>query len=127
MTVSDRYMKRKLYERQGGKCNAPCDPDFQGVSLELRLLELDHIDSNGPDDIENRQLLCSHCNRVKREQSMEYLMNYHKKRWERMQLPLFNSGRIAKRRQPIETRKQQSQPQYMSLPPPLPPLVLKPF
>ena len=120
MKLRDKYMRIKLYKAQKGRCKAPCGPDFCGVHLELRLLELDHIDSDGPDGIENRQLLCSHCNRVKRDQPMEYLMNYHLMRWEmdqmrRNQLTLTPQERIAKRRQPVVNGKQKLQPQYMDV------------
>ena len=125
MTIRDRKMRKILYERQDGRCNAPCEDYVRGIGekLPLKLMELDHIDPGGSDEICNRQGLCGHCNKVKWKRSMEHLLNHHRKEWERMQLPLFNSSRIAKRRQPIEARKQQSQPQYMSLPvPPLVPL-----
>ena len=117
MTIRDQKMRKILYERQDGRCNAPCE-DYSrnlGTSLPIRIMHNDHIDSNGPDGIENRQLLCPHCNQVKGDRGMAYLLNDLRKRWERMQLPLFNRSRIAKRRQPIEARKQQSQPQHMSL------------
>ena len=79
MKLHDQLMKAKLYKKQQGRCNAPCEDYIQrrGIFLPKRLLELDHIDSNGPDDISNRQLLCSHCNRVKREHPMEYLLVGH--------------------------------------------------
>ena len=65
-----QYDKLWLYELQDGKCVA-CK-----VSFPLRNLEKDHIlslDKGGTDDIENLQLLCSACNRVKGNRGMEYL------------------------------------------------------
>ena len=122
MKLRDKYMREKLYRAQGGKCAAPCEDYGRGlgIALPIRLLECDHIDSNGPDGIENRQLLCSHCNRVKRDQSMAYLIDYHRMRWEmeqakRNQFILISQERIVKRRRPVVTRKQRSQPQYMNV------------
>lgn len=122
MNLHDQVMKEKLYRAQRGRCNAPCVDYAQrsGIFLPERLLECDHIDSNGPDGIENRQLLCSHCNRVKRDQPMEYLMNYHRKRWEqerrkREQLTIFWPERVVKKRRaeqwPVPQRR--PKPQYM--------------
>ena len=44
----------------------------------MRHLEVDHIiaeTSGGTDHIENLQLLCSHCNRVKGDRGQEYLVS----------------------------------------------------
>lgn len=113
MKLRDQYMKEKLYRVQGRRCKAPCGPDFRGVSLELRLLELDHIDSDGPDGIENRQLLCSHCNRVKGDRSMEYLVDYHRTRWEiermrRNQLALISPEGVVKKERVVQQPVPQS-------------------
>ncbi len=62
--------KRKLYGEQGGDC-AGCDTHF-----EARNLEVDHIiarNKGGTDHIENLQLLCGSCNRIKGNRGMEYL------------------------------------------------------
>lgn len=62
--------KRHLYGEQGGNCMG-CAGHF-----ELRHLEVDHIiprAKGGTDHLENLQLLCSHCNRVKGDRGMEYL------------------------------------------------------
>ena len=55
-------IKKELYGRQMGKCNG-CEHLF-----DYRHMEVDHIvpSAKGGQDIdENKQLLCSHCNRVK--------------------------------------------------------------
>ena len=64
--------KTQLYGEQEGYCNG-CGEHFQ-----IRHLELDHIiaeTSGGTDHIENLQLLCSHCNRVKGDRGQEYLIS----------------------------------------------------
>ena len=62
--------KRTLYGLQGGDCEG-CGEHFQ-----LRNLEVDHIiarASGGTDHIDNLQLLCGSCNRIKGNRGMEYL------------------------------------------------------
>ena len=62
--------KRQLYGEQEGHC-AGCDTHF-----EARHLEIDHIiarGKGGTDHIENLQLLCGSCNRIKGDRGMEYL------------------------------------------------------
>ena len=122
MTLRDKYMREKLYQAQNGRCNAPCEDYRQdlGISLPIRLMHCDHIDCKGPDGIENRQLLCSHCNQVKGDRDMAFLLEYHRMGWEmeqmrQSQLTLIPQERIAKRRRHAVTRKQQSQPQYMNV------------
>ena len=59
-----------LYGQQEGHC-AGCGEHFQS-----RHLEVDHIISRGKggtDHIENLQLLCGNCNRIKGDRGMEYL------------------------------------------------------
>ena len=92
MTLRDRKMKEILYERQDGRCNAPCEDYGRriGISLPIRLMHLDHIDHNGPDGIENRQDLCSHCNQVKGRRGMAFLLSYHRKKWEQLELPFLH-------------------------------------
>ena len=54
--------KTQLYGEQAGNCNG-CGEHFQKQHLEI-----DHIIARsvgGTDHIENLQLLCSHCNRIK--------------------------------------------------------------
>ena len=92
MTLHDRKMKKILYERQGHRCNAPCEDYGRGLGILLpeRLLELDHIVSGGSNGIENRQLLCSDCNRSKGKRGMTYLLNRLKMK--KGPLPLFASA-----------------------------------
>ncbi|MCY4543288.1 MAG: DNA methyltransferase [Rhodobacteraceae bacterium] len=62
--------KRNLYGQQEGQC-AGCDTHF-----EARNLEVDHIIARvkgGTDHLENLQLLCGSCNRIKGDRGMEYL------------------------------------------------------
>ena len=62
--------KKALYGEQGGHCNG-CDEHFQ-----LRNLEVDHIIARkvgGTDVIENLQLLCGSCNKIKGARGMGYL------------------------------------------------------
>ena len=63
--------RNKLYGLQGGYC-AACETHF-----EPRNLEVDHIiasSQGGTDHIENLQLLCGSCNRIKGNRGMEYLL-----------------------------------------------------
>ena len=63
-------IKNKLYGEQGGYCNG-CNEHFQP-----KILEVDHIiavKKGGSDHIDNLQLLCSSCNRIKGDRGMEYL------------------------------------------------------
>ena len=62
--------KNALYGEQGGNCTG-C-----GTHFEKQHLEVDHIiarKSGGTDHIENLQLLCGNCNRIKGDRGMEYL------------------------------------------------------
>ena len=63
--------KKHLYGQQGGHCNG-CYQHF-----EIQHLEVDHIiarSQGGTDHIENLQLLCGNCNRVKGDRGQEYLI-----------------------------------------------------
>ena len=63
--------KKHLYGQQGGDCNG-CYQHF-----ETRHFEVDHIiarSMGGTDHIENLQLLCGNCNRVKGNRGQEYLI-----------------------------------------------------
>ena len=63
--------KQQLYGQQAGNCNG-CDSHF-----ELRNLEIDHLIAKsvgGTDHINNLQLLCGSCNRIKGNRGQEYLM-----------------------------------------------------
>ena len=65
-----RSHRSTLYGQQEGHC-AGCASHF-----EARHLEVDHIISRrkgGTDHIENLQLLCGSCNRIKGDRGMEYL------------------------------------------------------
>ena len=62
--------RQQLYGEQEGHC-AGCDTHF-----EARHLEVDHIiarGKGGTDHLENLQLLCGSCNRIKGDRGMEYL------------------------------------------------------
>ena len=63
--------KKHLYGQQAGNCNG-CYEHF-----EMRNFEVDHIiarSQGGTDHIENLQLLCGNCNRVKGNRGQEYLI-----------------------------------------------------
>ena len=63
--------KKHLYGQQAGNCNG-CYEHF-----ETRHLEVDHIiarSMGGTDHIENLQLLCGNCNKVKGNRGQEYLV-----------------------------------------------------
>ena len=64
--------KTQLYGEQSGYCNG-CGEHFQTQHLEI-----DHIIAEsvgGTDHIENLQLLCGHCNRIKGNRGQEYLIS----------------------------------------------------
>ena len=66
-----RQNKHVLFGQQEGRCNG-CRSEFP-----FRILEVDHIiprSHGGADHIENLQLLCAHCNRVKGDRPQEYLV-----------------------------------------------------
>lgn len=67
---NSRENRESLYGRQGGHCTG-CRTHF-----EARHLEVDHIiavSRGGTDHLQNLQLLCGNCNRVKGDRGMEYL------------------------------------------------------
>ena len=66
-----RQNRHILFGQQEGRCRG-CRSAF-----EFRHMEVDHIipqSSGGGDHIENLQLLCGHCNRVKGNRAQEYLL-----------------------------------------------------
>ena len=68
---NDLLNRKLLYGEQGGHCRG-CESHF-----EMRHLEVDHIivrQKGGTDHIDNLQLLCGHCNRIKGNRGMEYLI-----------------------------------------------------
>ena len=59
------------YVKNAGRCNG-CRSEFP-----FRIMEVDHINprsAGGADHVENLQLLCAHCNRVKGDRPQEYLV-----------------------------------------------------
>ena len=69
--VPYRQNKHVLFGQQEGRCNG-CRSEFP-----FRILEVDHVipqRGGGQDNIENLQLLCAHCNRVKGDRPQEYLV-----------------------------------------------------
>ena len=69
--VPYRQNKHVLFGQQEGRCNG-CRSEFP-----FRVLEVDHVipqRAGGQDNIENLQLLCAHCNRVKGDRPQEYLV-----------------------------------------------------
>ena len=69
--VPYRQNKHVLFGQQEGRCNG-CRTDFP-----FRVFEVDHVipqRAGGQDNIENLQLLCAHCNRVKGDRPQEYLV-----------------------------------------------------
>ena len=66
-----RKNKHVLFGQQEGRCNG-CRSAF-----EFRHLEVDHViprGKGGTDHLDNLQLLCGHCNRIKGDRPQEYLV-----------------------------------------------------
>ena len=66
-----RQNKHVLFGQQEGLCNG-CRGDFP-----FRIYEVDHVvpvSRGGTDHLDNLQLLCSSCNRIKGDRPQEYLM-----------------------------------------------------
>ena len=64
--------KTRLYGEQGGDCNG-CGTHFQKQHLEVDHIIAENV--GGTDHIENLQLLCSNCNRIKGDRGQEYLIS----------------------------------------------------
>ena len=65
-----RQNKHVLFGQQEGRCNG-CRSEFP-----FRVLQVDHNvpRGGGQDNIEDLQLLCAHCNRLKGDRPQEYLV-----------------------------------------------------
>lgn len=66
-----RKNKHVLYGQQEGQCGG-CRMDFP-----FKIFEVDHIipkRRSGTDHLENLQLLCAHCNRIKGDREQSYLV-----------------------------------------------------
>ena len=66
-----RQNKHVLFGQQEGVCNG-CRMDFP-----FKIFEVDHViprSRGGTDHLDNLQLLCPHCNRVKGDRPMEHLL-----------------------------------------------------
>ena len=116
MTKREREMKAILYKRQGGRCAAPCKDYARGLGekLPFKLMELDHIDAGGSDEICNRQGLCGDCNKVKGDRGMEFLLERLRMKWEREQFTIFSPKGEMKKRQVVRRSEPQRQhrPKY---------------
>ena len=64
--------KTQLYGEQEGYCNG-CGTHFQTQHLEVDHIIAENV--GGTDHIENLQLLCSNCNRIKGDRGHEYLIS----------------------------------------------------
>ncbi len=70
INVNPKDVRNILFKKQKGKCNACL------TEMDERHFEVDHIipkSKNGSDTLENYQLLCSSCNRIKGDRPMQYL------------------------------------------------------
>ncbi len=70
--INYRQNKHVLYGQQEGKCNG-CRTPF-----EFRHFEVDHVvpqSKGGTDHLDNLQLLCGSCNRIKGDRPQEYLVS----------------------------------------------------
>lgn len=82
LTWNKKRIREHLYGKQKGYCNG-CNKHFEIIHLEI-----DHIfpeSRGGAWVLENLQLLCGNCNRIKGDRPMEYLQAAIKARGERIQ------------------------------------------
>ena len=69
--INYRQNKHVLYGQQEGQCGG-CRMDFP-----FKIFEVDHVipqSRGGTDHLDNLQLLCSHCNRLKGDREQSYLI-----------------------------------------------------
>ena len=69
--INYRKNKHVLFGEQEGRCNG-CKTEFP-----YRIMEVDHViprSRGGTDHMDNLQLLCSHCTRIKGDRPQEYLI-----------------------------------------------------
>ncbi len=69
--INYRQNKHTLFGRQEGVCNG-CKMDFP-----FKIFEVDHViprSRGGTDHLDNLQLLCPSCNRIKGDRPQEYLV-----------------------------------------------------
>ena len=88
--ITKKTTKERLFKDQNKKCNG-CE-----VVFEMRNLTIDHIiprEKNGGSHYENLQLLCGHCNSIKGDRPMDYLMMKIEKRNKLMKYKIGFSGR----------------------------------
>ena len=70
--INYRKNKHVLFGQQEGRC-AGCRMDFP-----FKIFEVDHVipqARGGTDHLDNLQLLCPHCNRIKGDRPQEYLVS----------------------------------------------------
>ena len=71
VTLSKAELKKAMYKEQNGLCGGCMN------KTRIELCEIDHIipkSKGGQDNMENLQLLCGSCNKIKGDRPMEYLM-----------------------------------------------------
>ncbi|MDE2702340.1 MAG: DNA methyltransferase [Chloroflexota bacterium] len=90
--INYKKSKHVLFGNQEGHCNG-CQSDFP-----YRLFEIDHVvprTRGGSDHVENLQLLCPHCNRIKGDRSQAYLVS------RLMELGVLQGGRASIHAHPV--------------------------
>ena len=76
--VRSQNIKQILFQKQKGRCAAPCLDKNRGREFPIDIFEIDHINprSKGGADVDsNLQLLCPPCNRKKGNKTMTHLMD----------------------------------------------------